>query len=137
MVESIVWPVSETPTGWAEPVLVPGAMTKMSQAMAMKNPAEADREPLGPTNAATGVLALTIASMIWRMEVSSPPGVSSVRMTRSAPWPSAFSRDLTTYSEVTGWMGASTLILTTAADARTGASRNKPTKNLHFTVSSL
>src|SRR5665647_2553357 len=73
MVESIVWPVSETPTGWAEPVLVPGAMTKMSQAMAMKNPAEADREPLGPTNAATGVLALTTASVLWRMEVSRPP----------------------------------------------------------------
>ncbi len=37
------------PTGWAAPVLVPGAMTKTSQATPMKKPAEAARAPLGLT----------------------------------------------------------------------------------------
>ena len=116
--------MSETPTGWAAPVLVPGAMAKISQARAMKKPAEADLAPLGPTKAATGVLALTIFSMISRIEVSSPPGVSRVRTTRSAPSRSARSRDRTTYSAVMGWMGASTRILTTEAEARTGPEKH-------------
>ena len=133
----MAWPVSEMETGWAEPVLVPGAMTKTSQAMAMKKPADAARDPLGPTNAATGVLALTTASMIWRIDVSSPPGVSRVRMRRSTASRSALSRDRTMYSEVTGWMGASTLILITAADARTGMRRIQAARMRPFTVPSL
>ena len=38
---------------------------------------------------------------------------------------SARSRARTTYSEVTGWMGASTRMRTTAARARTGVSRRE------------
>ena len=49
IVLSMDWPVMEIPTGWAAPVLVPGAMAKMSQAMPMKKPAEAARAPLGLT----------------------------------------------------------------------------------------
>ena len=36
-------------TGWAAPVLVPGAMAAMSADSRMKNPAEAARDPLGVT----------------------------------------------------------------------------------------
>jgi len=71
------------------------------------------------------------------MDVSSPPGVLRVRMIRSAPSRSAFSMDLTMYSEVTGWMGASTLILSTEAEARTGPRRMKKAKILALTVISL
>ncbi len=37
------------PTGWAAPVLVPGAMAATSAAIRMKNPAEAAWAPLGDT----------------------------------------------------------------------------------------
>ena len=54
-------------------------MAAIWEAMVMNVPAEAARDPLGATNEATGILELWIFLMIWRMEVSSPPGVSICR----------------------------------------------------------
>ena len=65
-------------------MLVPGAMAATSATTVMRNPAEAARAPEGPTNTATGTRELSIASMIWRIDVSRPPGVSSLSTTRGA-----------------------------------------------------
>ena len=51
----------------------------------IRKPAEAARAPEGPTNTATGTRDLSIASMICRIEVSRPPGVSRRSTTRGAP----------------------------------------------------
>ena len=102
MVLSIDCPVIDTPTGWAAPVFVPGAMTKMSQAIAIKNPAEAERAPLGLTNATIGVFELRILSMISLIEVSSPPGVFRAMMSNRAFSFSALSIAFRMYSEVIG-----------------------------------
>src|SRR5260370_31844372 len=63
-------------TGWADPILVPGAIAAMSAASVMYNPAEAARAPDGDTNTTTGSGAPRIFLMMFRIEVSSPPGVS-------------------------------------------------------------
>ena len=111
IVSSMDWPVIEIPTGWAAPVFVPGAITKMSHAMAIKNPADADRDPLGNTYATVGTFEFNIFSMISRMEVSRPPGVFNVIRRREACSFSAFWMAFWIYSEVTGWMGALIVIL--------------------------
>ena len=54
-----------------------GAMAAMCAAMVMKVPAEAARAPLGETYTTTGMSALSRALTINRVEVTSPPGVSS------------------------------------------------------------
>jgi hypothetical protein len=51
-------------TGWAAPMLVPGAMAKTSAAIPITKPAEAARAPDGPTNTATGVRQFSILSTI-------------------------------------------------------------------------
>jgi hypothetical protein len=91
-------------------VLVPGAITNISQAMEIKNPAEAARPPLGLTYAATGVFELKILSMISLIDESKPPGVFREMMTKLAFSLSALSMVSMMYSEVMGWMGASTVI---------------------------
>ena len=53
-------------------------MAATSAAIVMMKPAEAARAPEGPTNTATGVRQLSMASTICRIEVSRPPGVSSL-----------------------------------------------------------
>src|SRR5205807_4867983 len=63
-------------TGWADPMLVPGAIAAMSAASVMYRPAEAARAPEGETNTTTGSGAPRIFLMMSRIEVSSPPGVS-------------------------------------------------------------
>ena len=94
MTSSIVPPMPDT--GWAAPMLVPGAMAATSATTVMRNPAEAARAPEGPTNTATGTGELSMASMICRIDVSRPPGVSSLSTTRGAPWAAARSREDTT-----------------------------------------
>ncbi len=86
MVLSIAPP--PTFTGWAAPMLVPGAIAAISAARVMRTPADAARAPDGETYTATGTLVLRIACTIWRIAVSSPPGVSS-STTRSAAFSSS------------------------------------------------
>ena len=95
---SSIWP--SPATGCAAPTLVPGAMAAMSAASRMTKPAEAPRAPEGPTKTATGVRQLSIRSMIWRMEVSRPPGVSIRTTSRGAPAASARSIAWTTWAAV-------------------------------------
>jgi hypothetical protein len=83
-------------TGWAAPMLVPGAMAATSAEMVMMKPAEAARAPEGPTKTAIGVLQFSMWSTICRMEVSSPPGVSRRMTRRGAPAASASSMAWTT-----------------------------------------
>ncbi len=63
-------------TGCAEPMLVPGAITAMSEASVMYSPADAARAPEGETKITTGTGAPRIFLMMPRIDVSSPPGVS-------------------------------------------------------------
>ena len=65
-------------------MFVPGAMAAMSPASRRKKPAEADCEPEGETNIATGTFESRIAEAISRVEVSSPPGVERPITTRAA-----------------------------------------------------
>ncbi len=74
-----------TPTGWAAPILVPGAMAFCGQAIMMKVPAEAARAPDGPVQHSTGTREAAIALMMPRMEESRPPGVS-IWITTAASW---------------------------------------------------
>src|SRR5690606_30379936 len=63
-------------TGVAAPRLVPGAMAAIWLAYSMYTPALAARAPLGATYIATGTGEARMFLIMWRMEVSSPPGVS-------------------------------------------------------------
>jgi hypothetical protein len=83
------------------------------------------------------VRALTIFSMICRMELSSPPGVLMLMRTSAAPSRSALSIVRTMYSAVTGWMGASTVIFRIAADEKAGRAARRKMTNLARTLPSL
>ena len=88
--------------GVAAPVFEAGTMAAMSAAWSRKKPALAARAPLGATYAITGTLERSSACVISRIDVSSPPGVSSSSTTasscaRPAAWISS-----TTQSAVTG-----------------------------------
>ncbi len=102
IVPSIVspWP----PTGWAAPVLVPGAITATSAAISRKNPAEAACEPLGATQTTTGIGEPSIDVKIRRVESSAPPGVLSSSTKATAPAFSASAIASTTNCSATGWM---------------------------------
>ena len=76
-------------TGWAAPALVPGAIAAMSADIRMKKPAEAAWAPLGATKITTGVRAPSTAVVMSRVEVISPPAVSSSTITAAAPRRSA------------------------------------------------
>ncbi len=69
------WPPPAT--GWAAPMLVPGAIAATWAASVINTPAEPAPAPLGPTQTMTGTCAPSISLTIVRVEVSSPPGVSS------------------------------------------------------------
>ena len=71
---------------------VPGAMAATSAAIVIRNPADAARAPLGPTNTTTGTRDSMIAVLMSRVESTSPPGVRSTRTTTSARAASASSR---------------------------------------------
>jgi hypothetical protein len=73
-----------TPTGWAAPTLVPGAIAATGQLIRMKVPAEAARAPLGETKQMTGMSESRMARIILRIELSDPPGVSMVSSTAEA-----------------------------------------------------
>ena len=60
-------------------------MAATSAAIVMRNPADAARAPLGPTNTTTGTRDSMIAVLMSRVEFTSPPGVRSTRTTTSAP----------------------------------------------------
>jgi hypothetical protein len=91
---SSIWPRPET--GWAAPMLVPGAIAAMSAEIVMMKPAEAARAPEGATKTAMGVRQLSMRSTICRMEVSRPPGVSIRTMSRGSWAASARSMAWTT-----------------------------------------
>src|SRR5205823_9580987 len=73
-----------TPTGWAAPISVPGAIALTGQASMMNVPAEAALAPLGPVQQMTGTLDARIDRMMSRIDVSSPPGVSIVSSTAAS-----------------------------------------------------
>jgi len=72
-------------TGLAEPMFVPGAMAATWAARVMNAPALAARLPLGATNTITGTRAASCSLMMSRMDVSRPPGVSSMITRATAP----------------------------------------------------
>jgi hypothetical protein len=110
-------------TGWAAPMWVPGAMAATSAAMVIRNPAEAARDPDGPTNTATGVCAAMMALLMSRVESTNPPGVRKTITSTAAFAASAWARALRTYSTATGWMMPSTSMTnaTGAASCRAAA----------------
>ena len=64
---------------------VPGAMAATSAAIVIRKPADAAREPDGPTNTTTGVRALRMAELMSRVESTRPPGVRRVMTIAAAP----------------------------------------------------
>ena len=70
--------------GWAAPTLVLGAIAATGQPMRMKVPADAARDPGGPTQHTTGTGEAWIVLMIERIDDSNPPGVSSRTSTAAA-----------------------------------------------------
>ena len=79
--------------------------------------------PTGPTNTATGVRQFSMRSMICRIELSSPPGVSIRTTTSGAPEASARSIACTTWAAVTAWTTPSSS--TTGMSARAAAADPK------------
>ena len=96
-------------------------MAATSAAMVMRNPADAARAPLGPTNTTTGTSDSMIAVLMSRVESTRPPGVRSTRTTTSASRATASSRVWTMNSAEAGWMRAST-----SATWTTGVPRSSP-----------
>ena len=78
-----------TPTGWAAPMLVEGAIAATWAASVRKTPAEPARAPGGPTQKTTGTLADSSAWTTSRVVESNPPGVSRRTTNASAPLVSA------------------------------------------------
>ena len=68
--------------GVAAPMLVCGAIAATSAASVMNTPAEPARAPFGETYTTTGIGAPSIFLIILRIDSSSPPGVSSRKITR-------------------------------------------------------
>src|SRR2546423_239449 len=83
-------------TGWADPMLVPGAIAAMSAASVMYSPAEAARAPDGETKMTTGSGAASIFLMMCRMDVSRPPGVSIAMISAVSRFETARSTALAT-----------------------------------------
>ena len=63
--------------GVDEPMFASGAMTSRSAASEIQTPAEAARAPFGETYTITGTGETSSSCTIFRIELSSPPGVSS------------------------------------------------------------
>src|SRR5713101_7879741 len=68
----------------------------------MKNPAEAARDPFGPTHVITGTGEERMPSTISRIESTKPPGVSRRRITARAPISLAWFKPSFTYAALTG-----------------------------------
>lgn len=82
----------EAITGWAAPAFVPGAIAATWAACRIKAPAEAALAPLGETQTATGTEDSRMAPVMALMELTKPPGVSNLKITREAPSFRALSR---------------------------------------------
>ena len=108
MVSSSFWPPDAT--GVAAPMLVPGAITAKWAAAVIKVPAEPARAPGGETYTATGTRAVSSSSTIFRVELSSPPGVSRWIITRAAWSSSAWRRVRAINRSFTGLMIPSTVM---------------------------
>ncbi len=122
-ITSSIWPIPDT--GWAAPMFVPGAIAAMSAATVITKPAEAARAPDGPTKTATGVRQLSISSMIWRIELSRPPGVSIRITTSGACSASARSIACTTCAALTAWTTPSSSTIGISAWERAGTRSDK------------
>jgi hypothetical protein len=70
--------------GWAAPTLVLGAIAATGQPMRMKVPADAARDPGGPTQHTTGTGEAWIDLTIECIDDSNPPGVSRRTSTAAA-----------------------------------------------------
>src|SRR5215467_5624212 len=113
-------------TGCAAPMFVPGAMAATCPAMVINVPAEAARAPLGATYTTVGTLALSRALTISRVESTSPPGVSSWKITATAFVSSARRMLSVIYSTTTGLMTPSTwcTLITVSVPIVTGTLHN-------------
>src|SRR5690348_6267478 len=109
------WP-NISKTGEAAPVSVPGAIASISAESKMKKPAEAAREPVGYTYVTTGTFDDRIAPIIWRIEVSRPPGVFIVVRIRPARLRLALAMPFTMYSARTGSISELICSSTTGAE---------------------
>src|SRR6185436_11968161 len=92
----------DSPTGCAAPTLVAGAIAATFVDNRMNVPADAARAPEGETYPITGTFAFRIACVIWRIDESSPPGVSSVSSTAAAPASAASAMPPSTWSATKG-----------------------------------
>jgi len=72
--------------GVAAPRFDAGDIAAIWLAYRMYVPALAARAPVGPTQVATGTVEFRMSLIIARIDVSSPPGVSSSSTTSEAPW---------------------------------------------------
>src|SRR5579871_6342914 len=93
-------------TGCAAPVFVPNAIDATSVDSRIKKPADAARDPDGPTQPKTGVRDAKMAEIISRIDESSPPGVFISRIAAAQMGGSGLShswRLSMTYSAVMGW----------------------------------
>ena len=107
--------------GVAAPRFVPGAIAAMWLAYRIYVPALAARAPLGATKTATGTGEARMARMICRIEVSSPPGVSSCNTTRGVPSTAACCIPRSMKSALAGAIGPLAVSTTTgAAPTHTG-----------------
>src|SRR5712691_11904875 len=95
-------------TGCAAPMLVPGAIAATWAARVINVPAEAARAPLDETYTTVGTLAFNSALTISRVESTSPPGVSSWKITATALASSARRILSVIYSRMTGLITPST-----------------------------
>jgi hypothetical protein len=116
--------------GVAAPIDVPGAIAATWEANVMIAPAEAARAPCGDTCTITGTRELRNDWTISRIDVSSPPGVSSSTRSAWCPSRSARSRASRTWSAITGVMMPSTSTTTMLrapwARAVDSAARSRP-----------
>ncbi len=101
------------PTGWAAPIVVPGAIAAIFAASVINVPAEAAPAPDGATYTITGIGAPMILLTIRCAEVSRPPGVSSWITSAAAPLRAASWIESSMKSAVAGLIELLTLISST------------------------
>ncbi len=114
-------------------MFVSGAIAAQSPERRMKKPADAARAPDGATNVATGTFELTIAVVISRIDVMSPPGVEISTMRSSARRSAASAIDRFTNPAAAGWISPSSRATRTRgrgapAAAETAAASTAPAR---------
>ena len=103
-------------TGDAAPMFVTGAIAATCADAAMKVPADAALAPEGETYTTTGTGDSWIAPTMSRVELSRPPGVSSVTIATRAPSSSAVASARSTYRAATACMDPSISINAACGD---------------------